>query len=135
MSQFQQLLREERTVRRQVRCGGKITQKKSALAPVEALQRCRSRLSRETALRDVSPTSPCDGEAALRPRCHRRCSRGGDRRTTLNCGVVGPHHPAGEPSPAENLLHTVANQAVRNSMATQTQTHTIVSKMVTDGSR
>ena len=80
----------QRTVRRQVSCGGKITQKKSALAPVEALQRCGSRLGRETALRDVSPTSPCDGEAARRPRCHQRCSRGGDRRTTLNSGVVGP---------------------------------------------
>ena len=44
VSQVQQLLREERTVRRPVSCGGKSPKEKSALAPVKPLLRCGSRL-------------------------------------------------------------------------------------------
>ena len=111
VSQIQKLQREERIVGRQVSCSDKITQKKSALASFEALQCCGSWLRQETAPKGIPLQR----------------SRDGDRREALSCGVAGPQRRAKEPSPAENKLsHTVANQAVRNLMAAQTQTHSVV---------
>ena len=123
VSQVQQLLSEEHTVRRQVSCGGKSAQKKNALASVQPLQCCGGRLCRDSAEKCPSPAPAFHPPAARRPRCRRRCSRDEDRRTALGCGVASPHHRAREPSPAENKRpHTEANQAIRDLMAAQTQT-------------
>ena len=50
---------------------------------------------RDSAERCPSPAPTFHPPTAWRPRCHRRCSRGKDRRATLNCGGAGPTRSRG----------------------------------------
>ena len=111
VGQVKQLMREERTVERQVSSSGEVAQEVSTLPRWTSAALC-DRLLRDTAERRHPPSPKGRALVSLRPRCPQSCSRGGDCHkgvlTVALCvllvsvGTSSSGHQQPRPSPHKN---------------------------------